>query len=277
MLTAPAEELQQIFDLPEEEIDLVRAAGSLARLEYPRLNLDPYVDRLERFAQIIAGRIAPGAAPEEAVEEVNRYLFDQLGFHGNRHDYYDPRNSFLNEVMDRRTGIPITLSVVYIEVARRLALPIYGVGLPSHFVLKYDDRVRVFFIDPFHGGRILDRASCRETVEEIQGREVELLDTHFAAVGKREIVLRICNNLRAIYLAARQHRKALAVVEAALALAPDSPEELKQRAWLHHELGKRAEAVRDLEAYLAAVPCAEDRDRVRRWIEAIRKNQAVLN
>jgi len=272
----PAEELRDIFE-SDRGIDLARAAAALAKLEYPDLDFTPYVAEIDDYARAARRRLADRTKPESAISAINRVLFEELGFCGNRSDYYDPRNSFLNDVIERRTGIPISLSVLYIEIGRRLNLPIFGVGLPAHFLVKYDDGSRSIFIDPFHEGRVLNRQGCRDLLRTLHGRPVELTDLHFAAVDERHILLRMCTNLRRIYFASREYRKALAVIDAMLELAPESLEELKQRAWLQHELGKRAEALRDFELYAALNPDAADAGEVDQWISNIRRTLARLN
>ena len=272
-----ADQIRTLFDRADADVDLGRAAATLARLEYPDVDLDACSQTLDDYAARVAARWDPTKPKETAISAINKLLFEELGFHGNREDYYDPRNSFLNDVLDRRTGIPITLSVLYIEIGRRLGLPIFGVGLPSHFVVKYDDRSRVFFVDPYHEGRVLNRQGCRELVKTLHGRPVDLHDLHFAAVENRTIVLRMLNNLRAIYVSGRQHRRALEVLDAILVLAPESPEEVKQRAWVRHELGHRGAALRDLETYAGLRPEAEDAQQVQDWMNSLRRTLAHLN
>lgn len=272
-----AEQIRALFDCADADVDLGRAAATLARLERPDADVDECSTQIDEFARVVSTRWDASKPKETAVSAINKLLFEDLGFHGNRDDYYDPRNSFLHDVLDRRTGIPITLSVLYIEIGRRLGLPIYGVGLPSHFVVKFDDRSRVFFIDPYHEGRVLNRQGCVELVKTLHGRPVELHDLHFAAVENRTIVLRMLNNLRAIYVHGRQHRRALEVLDAILALAPDSPEEVKQRAWVRHELGHRGAALRDLETYAGLRPEAEDAEQVQDWMNNLRRTLAHLN
>jgi regulator of sirC expression with transglutaminase-like and TPR domain len=204
-------------------------------------------------------------------------LFDEKGLRGNADDYYDPRNSFLNDVIERRTGIPITLSVLYLEIAKRLGAPIYGVGLPTHFIVKYHDARRRIYIDPFHEGKVLNRQGCRNLVKRLSGRPVELTDLHFAAVENRSIVLRMCNNLRDIFLSSRQLRQGLEVIRTMLALAPDSAEEIKQTAWLYHELGQRGKALEAIEMYNHLHPEPEEGEDLETWSENIRRAQAQLN
>ena len=277
MQASLCDQLDQLFSAPDHAVELGRAALILARLEYPSLDLSAQIERIERFAAEAGRRLPEDYDPLVSIGRLNDYLFGQLGFRGNEQDYYDPRNSFLNDVIERRTGIPITLSVVYLEITRRLGLPFYGVGLPGHFVLKYDDNRRVIFIDPFHGGRILEVEDCRDLARSIDGGRTEVSAEHLRAVSNRQIVIRMLNNLRSIYLRTRQYRKCMAALDAFLILAPGSPETHKQRAFLHHELGRPSQAVEQLEQYLALSPEASDVAEIQKWILAIRRRQVSLN
>jgi regulator of sirC expression with transglutaminase-like and TPR domain len=277
MVVSAAERLRQILSGPDHEIDLGRAALALARLEHPDLDEDGYVERLREFAAQLRPKLAEGRASKDVVGPLSRHLFEELGFCGNEGDYYDLRNSFLNEVIDRRTGIPITLSVVYLEVARHLGLPYFGVGLPGHFLVKYDDGRRRVFVDPFNGGRTLKRSQCQKWLRETLGRRVVLREHDFAAVGTRYILGRMLNNLRDIYLNSRRYRKGLEVIEMLLLLNPDATEEIKQRAWLHYELGQHVQAREVLETYLAKRPEAADMADVEKWILALKRAQARMN
>jgi regulator of sirC expression with transglutaminase-like and TPR domain len=277
MVVSAAERFRQVFRGPEPEIDLGRAALALARLEHPDLDEDSYVARLSEFAEQLRPKLPESLVSKDIVGAVSRHLFENLGFCGNEGDYYDLRNSFLNDVIDRRTGIPITLSVVYLEVARHLGLPYFGIGLPGHFLVKYDDGRQRVFVDPFNGGRTLKRNQCQKLLREIVGRRIVLREHDFAPVDKPYIIRRMLNNLRDIYLNSRRYRKGLEVIEMLLMLDPGATEEIKQRAWLHYELGQHKQARAELETYLAAQPEAEDVEDVKKWILALRRTQARLN
>ncbi len=277
MISPVADELERIFEAPLHRVDLGRAALVLARIEYPDLDVDSYLKKLDQFANEAPSPPESCYDPERVIDALHRYFFDDLGFNGNEDDYYDPRNSFLNDVIDRRTGIPITLSVIYLEVTRRLGLPFYGVGLPGHFLLKYDDGRRATYIDAFHRGRILDRGECQALAASLRGEEALPSESDLRAVDSRQILIRMLNNLRNIYLNSRQYRKGLPVLDAIVALAPGAADELKHRAWLHYELGQWKQARQDLETYLSVRPDAQDAADARKWIERIRRGQATMN
>ena len=269
--------LARLLDQPEEQIDLGRAALLLARTEYPDLDLDAEVARLDALSAEAARSVLSHQDTGARVTACRHFLAEVCGFHGNEHDYYDPQNSFLNQVLDRRTGIPITLSVVYMEVGRRLGLPLYGVGLPGHFLVKWQDSRSVIFLDPFHGGCAVSTAGCRAMVDRIYEGRMEFRNEFLAAVTKKQIILRMLSNLRGIYLHHRQLRKALAVIEMILAISPASPEDLKQRGMLHFQLHNFRQAREDLEGYLFLNPRASDAEEVQQSLNALKRTAAMLN
>jgi regulator of sirC expression with transglutaminase-like and TPR domain len=272
-----AEELAGLFEQPEETIDLGRAALLLARSEYPELNLDEQVGRLDELGRRAARSVDTEGPLPERVDALRAFLAEQCGFRGNAEDYYDPANSFLNRVLDRRTGIPISLSVVYMEVGRRVNLPLFGVGLPGHFLVKCQDHRSRIFLDPFHGGRITTPEVCRQIVETMHKRQIAFREDMLAAVEKRYIVLRMLHNLRGVYLEQRQLRKALAIEEMVLALHPDSAEDWKLRGLLHYQLGQSGLSRRDLERYLALRPLGPDAEQVRELIQDLKRASALRN
>jgi regulator of sirC expression with transglutaminase-like and TPR domain len=174
--------------------------------------------------------------PTLKIEYLNAYLFEERGFRGNTEDYYDPRNSFLNDVIDRSLGIPITLSIVYMEVGRRIGMPLQGVGMPGHFIMKYTEPEGDIYIDPFNKGRMLSREACVELVQQLYGEPVPFEETFLAPVSKKQILARMLMNLKAIYVHTKDYLKALSVVERLLIIQPDVEQELKDRAALRHQI-----------------------------------------
>jgi regulator of sirC expression with transglutaminase-like and TPR domain len=222
---------------PENRIDLARAALLVASEEYPGLDILRYVAKLEAMAAAVRGPIADAEDPRTKIDHLNLYLFAERGFRGNAQDYYDPRNSFLNEVIDRQLGIPITISVVYIEVARRIGLPLQGVGMPGHFIVKHTGPEEDIYIDPFNKGRILSREACEELIQQIYGEPVPFQEAFLAAVTKKQILARLLSNLKAIYMQRKQYLKALSVVERLLLINADAEQELKDRGALRNLIG----------------------------------------
>lgn len=271
------EELLDLLSGRDERMHLDRAALLLAAIEYPGLDPRPYLTMLDHHAAEVAARLDAAADGVEFVSAANRYLFDEQGFAGDSQDYYDPRNSCLNEVLIRRAGIPITLSLVYLEIARRLDRPLFGIGLPGHFLVQYDDGAFATFIDPFHAGALLGPADCFRVARETTKTAIRDDPALLARVTRSQIVLRMANNLRAVYLMRRAYNKALQVLNLLLAGDPASAEQYKQRALVHARMNRMSAARADLEHYLELAPAAPDRDEIEKQIRNLRKYIAGMN
>jgi regulator of sirC expression with transglutaminase-like and TPR domain len=262
----------------DEKIDLIRSALTIARTEYPDLPVDSYVLRVDQLAHAAESRIGDIGDPRDVIAAINHVLFQDAGMQGNREAYYDPRNSFINEVLDRRLGIPITLALIYMEVGRRLGFPLFGVGMPGHFLLKhYDIDGSETIIDCFNGGDILSAQDCQRRLDEIYSGQMTLRPEFLFAVSRRQMLTRILNNLKTVYLSARNFRKALPIVDLVLVIYPRSPEDVRQRALLRYSLGQSRGAADDLEEYLKMLPEASDADEVRQTALSIRRMLALMN
>lgn len=251
------------------------AALELATLERPDLDLASCRDDLERIASELSTRLGRSPTGPQFIRVMNQLLFEELGFHGNDDDYHDARNSCLDQVIERRTGLPITLSLVYIELSRRLGQPVHGVGLPGHFVVKYDDGSYATYIDPFHGGKLLTEDDCRQLAREIVG--VDIPDSALAPVSDRYILVRMLNNLRESYFRAKQYEKAVAVLDLLLEAFPSEAGYYKTRAIARLNLREYVAARADLQMYLQCAPEAEDREQIVKQLEAIHRWLARLN
>ncbi|MGI9104476.1 MAG: SirB1 family protein [Terriglobales bacterium] len=262
----------------DDRIPLARAALVIARTEYPELDIEQYERRLEQLADRVSALLPAAADAPETIAALNRVLFDEEGFRGNREEYYDARNSFLNDVLDRKLGIPITLALVYMEVARRVEFPLFGVGMPGHFLLKhYDVDGRETLMDPFNVGAIVSERDCQNRLDEIYSGQLALQPQFLMTVTRRQMLTRILNNLKHIYLSARNFRRAAEMVDLVLAIYPRSPEDVKQRAVLRYQLGQVRGAVEDLEDYLKMSPDASDADEIRETALALRRSLATWN
>jgi regulator of sirC expression with transglutaminase-like and TPR domain len=253
--------LTALLQQPEEELNLAEAALLFATDEYPALDVDRYLGCLDGFAARVRARLPRGATFEDTVVALNDLLFEEEGFRGNTDDYYDPRNSFLNEVLDRKLGIPITLSIVYMETGRRLGLAFQGVSFPGHFLVKSETTEGDIVFDPFLGGVALSEEDLVERLRLRFGPEqapraplAPLLQT----AGKREILLRVLRNLKAIYLAHQDYRRALTALDRMLLIAPDSSEELRERGRLYQQLECFGPALADLRRCLELTPGGTD-------------------
>jgi regulator of sirC expression with transglutaminase-like and TPR domain len=262
---------------PETAIDLAEAALVIAQEEYPKLEVAHYLSCLDGMGAEVRARVGSVEDPHRLIAALGDYLFREQGFHGNSDDYYDPRNSFLNDVLDRRIGIPITLSAVYMEVGRRLGLRLHGVGMPGHFLVKYVGADEEILIDPFNGGALLSHADCQRILDRIYQGKVAFEPRFLAAVGTRQILSRMLNNLKATYFKKQDFAKALSVVERLLIIEPGSATEVRDRGLLLSQLRRYPEATADLERYLKLAPGAEDSGVICDHLRSIRQRVASLN
>lgn len=250
---------------------LAEGALLIAQEEYPHLDVTTYLYRLDTMAEAVKQHLGLELDPQHIVATLNAYLFDTQGFYGNQEDYYDPRNSFLNDVLDRKTGIPITLSVLYLELGRQVGLPIMGVGLPGHFIVQYAAQPEQFWIDPFHRGQVLTREACLARLQDVYGPTLAWYDTYLQPVSDHDILRRMLHNLKAIYLQQNDHGRALSVVERLLLLTPGMPTEVRDRGLLHAQLGHLEAALDDLQHYLQLAPDAPDAAVITQYIAALRQ------
>ncbi len=256
-------------------VPLDEAALAIAAEEYPALDAAAYLARLDALGALVRQRASqPGAGRLRVLCET---LFAELGFRGNTEAYYDPRNSFLNEVLERRLGIPITLSVLLMEVGRRVGVPLHGVGFPRHFMVKLQPRAGPeVFVDAFNGGALLSREECSARFQ--RGSKGQALDPHwFEAVTPRKILGRMLQNLKQIYAKQGDDVRAYWVVDRLVLLAPEAAEEVRDRGLLSARLGLRPAAARDLGEYLERAPGAADAGDIREVLATLRAGPNLLN
>jgi regulator of sirC expression with transglutaminase-like and TPR domain len=253
-MSIPAARQRFALEIQSEPIDLGRAALWIAQEAYPDLEVEEYVAALDEMAAEVQERLPPERYPLRVIKILNHYLFEDLGFRGNREDYYDPRNSFLNEVIDRRTGIPITLSLIYLELARRIDFPMAGVGMPGHFLIRPLFAGAEIFVDPFQQEEILFPEDCQELLSQIYGPGIPFQEHHLRPTPPRLILVRLLNNLKQIYLSRAELEPALAAAERILLLIPESLPHLRDRGLLYYQLGRWQQACQDLKRYLKQAP-----------------------
>jgi regulator of sirC expression with transglutaminase-like and TPR domain len=274
-----AERFERMAQGPDEALDLVRGALLVAAEEYPDLDVEGCVDVLEGFARALRSRLRPDIGPTDSIRALNRYMFEELGFHGATEDYYDPRNSFLNDVLARRTGIPITLAIVYMSLGRGIGLRLEGVSFPGHFLVRCPVREGTAILDPYHKGISLGIADLQKRLAPNQGKPLERTEVAalLAPASTREILSRLLRNLRGIYLHYRQLPQALVATSRILALSPGNAPEWRERANLHLALECFRAALSDFQSYLALAPDADDAEAARARVVELQRTCSLLN
>lgn len=267
--------LSLLSHTPDAPLDLAEVALLLAREEYPSLDVEAYLSELDGMAHEARANLRGGL--RQRVKGLCRYLFHDMGFRGNQQDYYDARNSYLNEVLDRRTGIPITLSAVAMAVGRRAGLDVFGVGLPGHFVAKASAAGEEVLFDPFHGGRLLTPEKCRHLVEKVTGLSFEVNDEALRAVPLGVIVLRMLNNLKGVYLRNGDYPRAARVIERLRQLSPNDPLQRRDLGATLLQAGQAGRAIDHLQAYLRDAPQAGDAETVKQLLMQARASVARWN
>jgi regulator of sirC expression with transglutaminase-like and TPR domain len=243
------EEFQRIARLPEEEVDLARAALLISAVANPDLDPARHLAALDSLAAAASRRLGDTREPLACVNTVSQYLFDEVGFRGNQEDYYDPCNSYLDQVLQRRLGIPITLSLVYIEVGRRLGVPLAAIGMPGHLLVRHRDSTDLF-IDPFYGGILLSQEECAQRLVEVTGAALPWDPAYLTPIGPREFIARMLRNLKGIFLQRGEYQLALPFLDHLVAVQPEADHERRDRGIVRFHLGRYPEALEDLQIYL---------------------------
>jgi regulator of sirC expression with transglutaminase-like and TPR domain len=272
----PAAALRTMLARPEQELDLARACLLIARQEYPEVDAEQYVDRLDTLG-VGASRLVGRRVAEDAAHALALFLAEEEGFAGNREDYYDPRNSFLSQVLDRRTGVPITLSAVYMEVGRRAGLHMEGVGLPGHFVVRVLGPREGSLLDPFFGGTLLTPEDCQHRLDRIYGGKVQLTDDMLRPCGPRGMLARMLRNLKSIYVQAGDHERALRTVDLLVTVDRESTTEVRDRGLLYAAMDCYGLAAQDLLDYVDRSPQAADAAELRQRAQDLRARASRLN
>lgn len=268
---APLEAFAELLRRDDARIDLAHACLMIAQDAYPGLEPERYLGEIERMALRLSARLPQDHNPEERVVALNQFLFEDLRYYGNTEDYYDPRNSYLNEVIDRRTGIPLTLAVLYMEIGRRIGLPLQGVSFPGHFLVRLRLRGGVLVLDPFSGGLPQSESELRQRLRRVIPEGVAdnvpvaglPLDQFLEPASNRQILARMLRNLKGIYRGADKPESMLDVLNRMLLVAPDASGELRDRGIVYQRLECYRAALQDLRDYAEREPDAPDQDEVR--------------
>jgi regulator of sirC expression with transglutaminase-like and TPR domain len=263
-----------------DQFNLAEASLMLAQDCYPDLDIPEYLSKLDGIAVAIKKRLAGDAFSEQRVLALNYYLFNEMRFSGNLVDYYDPRNSYLNEVLERRTGIPITLSILYLEIGKRLGLNLKGVSFPGHFLVKLAVKRGQLVLDPFTGGEAQSEADLRQRLAQVlpmEKAEQAQLDRYLEPATPRQIIARVLRNLKNIYMQTGKLEQTLAVMHRMLLVMPESAEELRDRGLVYQKLECFRPALSDLQNYLRRKPDALDAAEIREKLVELRQATAHLN
>lgn len=270
-----AETLEQFRDATSgrgDSVPMTRAALLIGRSENPIVDVDAYETHLQRLSATLETRIHPAAEPTAQIEAANRLLLEEQGLSGNESEYDDPRNLLLHEVIERRTGIPVTLALIYAEVCRGAGLPVRPVGLPGHVIARLDADDGPHFIDVFHGGRELDIDGCRDLVRSIYGTRTPFRDHFLEPITPRQLLQRLLHNLKAGALRRGDEAQAERAIQLLLALFPWDLDELRDRGMLRERLGNHTEALADLELYVRYRTEARDIQTVSEAVRSLRRH-----
>ena len=273
LLTHPAMARKRFRDLierPDDQIGLTEAALVIALEEYPALDVGSYIDRVEVWAAAIRERARTKEA-ERILEQLNRLLFEEEGFRGESDDYYDPRAAFLNEVLDRHAGLPLALSIVYIELSRRAGLPAVGISIAGRVLVRISGPFGDLLLDPWDEGRVLSQAEVQSLLDGVYGGGVRLREDHLRHLENREIVARALAHLKALYLAHRDLDRAIGAIDRMLILDATDPYEIRDRGLLAMQVHRYEEALEFLDRYLERAPYAEDARQIRESAEYLRR------
>ncbi|MCX7136099.1 MAG: tetratricopeptide repeat protein [Proteobacteria bacterium] len=279
-MTPHAERFGRMVAGADEEINLAEAALVIAAEEYRDLDIPAYLAQLDDLAATLKRRLRADISPADKIIALNRYLFEELGFAGDAANYYDARNSFLNEVLDRKRGIPITLALVYIEIGRRIGLPVQGVSFPAHFLVKCPLREGTVVLDPYAKGVSLSFDELRQRVKALRnGSEPtrSMVAGMLVAAGNKEILMRVLRNLKGVYSHHKEWMKALATTDRIINVMPDMAEEYRDRGMIYLNLECFRAALFDFQAYLKMLPVARDADTVRRKVIELQAVASRLN
>ena len=263
------ETLRELLVRDDSDAPLDLAALELSRIEFPHLDAQPFMDILDSYAAEIDARMRVEYDAVERLQVLHEFFFREQGFAGNETDYYNPRNSCINEVIASRQGIPISLAVVYLSIADRLEMPMAGVGLPGHFIVRYDEDAFHTFVDVYNGGQLLDGEECFSLARKMTGMDLAPTPGILNAVSNRQIMVRMLNNMRSIYLRGKSYLKAGQVLDLLVEALPADPDSYILRGAVNVELRKYQAAKSDFERYLTLMPEARDRQRVEDQIAAL--------
>lgn len=262
----------------ETKIDLIRASLNISQyIKYPDLDIESYIERLSSMTDDIRSRLSSAADCYETVSTINNYLYDDMGFEGNKDDYYDPRNSFINYVIDTGRGIPISMSIIYSYIANELGVETRGVCFPGHFIIRTVNEEGEFIIDPYNRGKILTRDDCQSILDNLFGGRISLEERFLDFADNHHILKRVINNLKNIYVSCKDYENALKTVNLLLLLDPEDTDQLRDRALICINLECYSQSLEDLENYFTRISPDVQDEELRSYIPVLKNIVANLN
>jgi regulator of sirC expression with transglutaminase-like and TPR domain len=267
---------EKMMKKPEQQVRLAEAALYIASDEYPEIDISSYLSLLSEWSSTLK-KSAARKPLHSRLDVLNDLLFEKMQFSGNIDNYYDPKNSFLNHVIDSRKGIPISLSVIYLELAWNLGLDAAGVGFPGHFLVRINDEGKMLYVDSFYRGRVMTVSDCMEFWNDISEGELEFQDSFLTSINKRQILIRMLRNLKSIYLEQKNYKKLISVLDKIVILNPQLPDEVRDRGIIHYQMQGYRLALNDFEYYLSTAPDSDDAHVIHQYIEVLREYSSHVN
>jgi len=267
---------EKLMKKPEKDIRLAEAALYIASDEYPKMDIAAYLTVLNQWASSLK-KDCMRKPKAQRLDLLNSLLFEEMQFSGNIDNYYDPKNSFLNDVIDSRKGIPISLSVIYLELAWHLGLDATGIGFPGHFLVRINDHGKMVYVDSFYRGRVMTADDCMEFWNDISEGELEFQESFLSSMNKHQILIRMLRNLKSIYLEQKSYRKLTRVMDKLIIMNPHLPEEVRDRGIIYYQMQAYRLALKDFEGYLSTAPESDDAGVIHQYIEVLREYSTHVN
>ncbi len=263
------EDFRRAVSGPDDEIDLARVGLIAARVQYPGLEIESILESLDALAAKVRARVSAEAPVLDQVEALTGVLIENFGLKGATKTYYDPRNSFLNDVMERKIGIPVSMSILYMSVGSRAGIALAGTGIPRHFLVRVLGIQPPRFVDVYGKGRIMDLETCQRAVTRMFRGQIELHPEMFETVSNAAVVTRLLTNLKMIYLNSMRYSAVVPILDRMILVNPQETTLWKERGLIRFRLGHSRQARQDLERYLNESPNPEDENDIRELLRRI--------
>ncbi len=270
-------DFERLITQPEDDLELGRAALVVAAEADPGCDVEAHVRTLDEWGRTLASRLDPGWNNLQKLARLRSFLFEDLRFRGAQRDYYDPKNSLLDQVIERKVGIPLSLSIIFMEVGWRVGIPFQGVGFPGHFLVRLCGEPRDLLLDPYSHGQSIHEEDCVRMLQHLTGGRVEFRPELLVGVSKRRMIARLLLNLKSAYLRIQDDHNALAAVERILLMTPEDTDEIRDHGLLLYRLRQHSGALAELKRYLMLAPEADDRETVERHVSELKHYLSLIN